>query len=929
MFKECSSTPSLSLFRHTWKAKDRSRTATLVIRWVICSSFSPSFTMKAAVSLALLLLGATSGWAAKASLSGVERVTNLPSLPNKFIVEVAEASDIPSKRAIGTPHEQLYRSLRERKISFDVNKEYDAPGIFVGAALTLTNTQDVANILSTDGVLAIRPIRSFPRPVPVSSKVVSPGDAGLPDSESTHITTGVDKLHARGITGKGIKIGILDTGIDYTHPFLGGGFGPGFKVQGGFDLVGDAYDGTNTPMPDPDPLDQCAGHGTHVAGIIGANPGNEFNVSGVAFDSTIFAYRIFGCEGSVTDDVIVDGLIMGVKAGMDILTMSLGGSDGWTEGTATVVSSRIAASGKIVTIAAGNEGASGAWFTSGPGNAIDAISVASSDNTVIPLQSLTVSGVTHDPIVYYDTFPLPVNGTLPLYATSNDTTVVDDACNPLPDSTPDLSGFVVLVRRGTCTFVTKLANIAAFGGTTTLIYDNGSGFGAVDVGNFSAVLIQAEDGAFLAQQFAAGASISVTFPQSGSGVEFPAPTGGLVSTFTTYGPTNDFYFKPAITAPGGNILSTFPVPLGSWALLSGTSMATPFMAGSSALVLAVKGKTASVATGARTLFEATAKPISSSLTDGDPLQSVTQQGGGLVQVFDAIFGTTLLSPAELILNDTANFAGPQKFTVKNTANTAKTYTLSHVPAGTAVTFDAGSILPILGPVPLSTDFATVSFNSGKFTLQPGQSHQVVATITPPKGVDATTFPVYSGFIFVTSGTESVHATYLGLTASLKNAQVVDNTDVIFGFDLPALLDSQGNVQDGPVTYTFVGDDAPTVLWRQSFGTPLFRLDLVSPNISFTGTLNSRAPISFANPHNGGTFAKVPILGSLLEIPFLSRSDEIDLLDNTVLLSNTFANGTIIPNGSYKVLLRSLRITGDPTNEADYESWLSQIIGIAA
>lgn len=87
-------------------------------------------------------------------------------------------------------------------------------------------------------------------------------------------------------------------------------------------------------------------------------------------------------------------------------------------------------------------------------------------------------------------------------------------------------------------------------------------------------------------------------------------------------------------------------------------MATPFMAGSSALLLAVKGKSASVGKTARTLFESTAQPISSSLTDGDPLQTVTQQGAGLVQAYAAIFTTTILSPAELILNDTANFAGP-------------------------------------------------------------------------------------------------------------------------------------------------------------------------------------------------------------------------------------------------------------------------------
>lgn len=152
--------------------------------------------------------------------------------------------------------------------------------------------------------------------------------------------------------------------------------------------------------------------------------------------------------------------------------MSLGGSDGWTESSASVVSSRISDTGKIVTIAAGmsvlllhiltvsscslpsgNDGAKGAFFTSSPGNAISAISVASLDNTVIELQNATVHGVTHDPITYFDTFPFPVNGTLPIFATSTDSTVVDDACNPLPDSTPDLSGFVVIVRRGTCTFV--------------------------------------------------------------------------------------------------------------------------------------------------------------------------------------------------------------------------------------------------------------------------------------------------------------------------------------------------------------------------------------------------------------------------------------------------------------------------------------------
>ena len=125
----------------------------------------------------------------------------------------------------------------------------------------------------------------------------------------------------------------------------------------------------------------------------------------------------------------------------------------------------------------------------------------------------------------------------------------------------------------------------------------------------------------------------------------------------SYGPSNDFYFKPAVAAPGGNILSTLPVPLGSFGIMSGTSMATPFVAGSAALLLQVKGKEAAVALSARTLFETTAKILPSSQAPGDPLQTVAQQGAGLIQVHDALRFTTIVTPGELILNDTAHFQG--------------------------------------------------------------------------------------------------------------------------------------------------------------------------------------------------------------------------------------------------------------------------------
>jgi len=248
----------------------------------------------------------------------------------------------------------------------------------------------------------------------------------------------------------------IDTGIDYTHPNLGGGIGEGKLVVGGYDFVGDDYDGTNTPVPDADPFDQCVGHGTHVAGIIAMQPGNEFGVSGVAYESTLMAYRVFGCTGTVSDEIIIAALLRAEADGCDVITLSIGGLDGWSTGPSSVVASRIAADGRVVTISAGNDGSDGAWNTMSPGNGLDVISVGSVDNTELFYNTLTVSGVEHEPMPYFlfsrdNGFAAPkLTGEWPLYALSMDLEIENDGCEPLPSSVPDLSKFIIIVRRGGC-----------------------------------------------------------------------------------------------------------------------------------------------------------------------------------------------------------------------------------------------------------------------------------------------------------------------------------------------------------------------------------------------------------------------------------------------------------------------------------------------
>ena len=106
------------------------------------------------------------------------------------------------------------------------------------------------------------------------------------NSSIFHEQTGVNKLHYQGITGGDSVVAVLDTGIDYLHPGLGGGFGPGHRVRFGYDFVGDGYLNGGQLVESPDPYTDCHYHGTHVAGIIGGNH-EEVGFVGVAPDVTL------------------------------------------------------------------------------------------------------------------------------------------------------------------------------------------------------------------------------------------------------------------------------------------------------------------------------------------------------------------------------------------------------------------------------------------------------------------------------------------------------------------------------------------------------------------------------------------------------------------------------------------------------------------
>ncbi len=177
--------------------------------------------------------------------------------------------------------------------------------------------------------------------------------------------------NGNAVSGQGITIAIIDTGIDYRHPDLGGCFGPGCKVIGGFDFVNG----------DEDPLDDN-GHGTYVSGIAAANG----VVRGVAPDAQLLAYKVIGANGSGNGSDVIAGIERAVDPdsnpltddAADVINISLAAFEVST-GTIATAANRAMAAGSVVVVGAGNNGSSYSTITS-PGNAETVVTVGATDN---------------------------------------------------------------------------------------------------------------------------------------------------------------------------------------------------------------------------------------------------------------------------------------------------------------------------------------------------------------------------------------------------------------------------------------------------------------------------------------------------------------------------------------------------------------------
>jgi hypothetical protein len=444
-----------------------------------------------------------------------------------------------------------------------------------------------------------------------------------------------------------------------------------------------------------------------------------------------------------------------------------------------------------VVASSGNSGDNGLWATGAPGVGNKVIGVASVDNikTFLPYFTVAPDGRHVGYNAASGAPEVPTSGTFPLAQTGTPTTV-GDGCGSNAPAPGSLSGKIALIRRGsapapapTCSFYLKAFNAQQAGAIAVVLYNNVAGRVNPTVAGDPAVTIPVvaitqADGIEMSNRIGAGGATMTWTDQS----EFfdNTDTPGRTSSFSSWGSASDLTMKPDITAPGGNIRSTWPHQQhgGHW-VISGTSMAAPHVAGAVALYLEAHPGTSPAAV--RNALQNNAAPITTTVASAT-LDSTIRQGAGLLNVASAVQQTTSVSPGKLSLGE--GLGGPRTLTVRNNGTTAKTYNLSFVHASSPI----ASPLTV-GPTtsqPPFTFFSTgnpgtsVSFTvdgapATQVSLLPGQAKDVTATITVPAALFDRT--LYGGFIVLTNAASSadrVRVPYIGFKGNYQAIQAIGN-----------------------------------------------------------------------------------------------------------------------------------------------------------
>lgn len=596
------------------------------------------------------------------------------------------------KAAILAEQEAVIAKLKEISPEIKILETYK----LVLNAIAFTAPSEVASqIEAIEGVSKLVENTNFMRPASVDTdKQVAAAIAGLNEKNSVTFI-GADKVHKLGITGQKMRVGVIDTGIDYTHIMLGGAgkkeiydsinpdkasdYFPNAKVVGGMDFVGTNFSAgdpdleNNIPKRDPNPIDE-AGHGSHVAGSVAGIGDGIVSYAGVAPDASLYALKVFGKNGSTSDIAVIAALEYAAdptenvdpSTRLDVVNLSLGGGFGKPKILYTEAIKNLTKAGTVVVASAGNSG-DNPYITGAPATSDEAISVAASiddmvQNIQFPAVELVIAGEVKllETIEGQTTTPATTsNVDGEMVAIGNGQDVIAE------DIKTQVKGRIALMDRGVINFEEKFIVAQNLGAIGVVMVNNVEGtpiaMGSEKKFDFPAVMIQRSVGADIKAALKAKKEVHFDF-STGKIISHPE----LIDTMTAFssrGPrTMDSLIKPEISGPGANIISAAFGTGDHSVQMSGTSMSGPHLAGVMTLMKQAFPNDSVRMLKARILN--TAKILMANGT----YVSVSRQGAGRVQVEEAYLSPVVALPATLSLGEVP---------VASTKTISKTITLTN------------------------------------------------------------------------------------------------------------------------------------------------------------------------------------------------------------------------------------------------------------
>ncbi len=627
------------------------------------------------------------------------------------------------------------------------------------------------------GVVAVGLNRRYERSHTTSMPLLRVTDAwsGTPSQAGAGavigiIDDGVDYTH-RHFGGAGDYAANDRTVLgDVAWPPLALPSAPGDQlVIGGWDFVGDAYNVGLQPQPDPDPAGCPFSHGTHVAGSAAGHgvtaagttfvgditQGNAlfpsypaastgaFRVGpGAAPRAALVALRVFGCSGSTGTDILLQALDAAgsgswLGQGVDVVNMSLGsayggsGPDDFLNGAQAA----LAELGIVVVASAGNSG-DVQLVTGAPGTAASTVSVANVTDTsalvdgtfryvdpadgVTTVQIAAVRGAMY-PSDAPDPFTAGVALANPVLA-----------CTPLVPPAPGAwTGKWLLVDRGTCGFSIKVAAVKAAGAAGAIVVNNAAGppAGMARTDGYDdllpAIMVSQADGSTLKLR-AATYAFGGTFDGTGGAVSYPE-TSLLANASTSRGGVirgDDRILKPNLAAPGTTITSAGGGTNSAGYTISGTSMASPHIAGAAAILVAAHGRPADadgVALLKQRLMSSATRDIALGATNTPPLHSPQRVGSGMADVRAALDTPLVAFATDAPENGALSFGYPRPLAGSGPFSQARSITLRNL-SGNAITVDASYLARS------TWAGATVTIAPDTLTVPPNGTAQVQVTL---------------------------------------------------------------------------------------------------------------------------------------------------------------------------------------------------------